>query len=166
MEQRIIIVDENDKIIGYKERETLNKEDIYRVSALWITNSIGNILLARRHRNKSHHPRKWGPAVAGTVDEEENYEENIIKEAEEELGLKKINPKLGPKRETTGEYHHFTQWYTITLDKDISEFKIQENEVEEIKWWTKEELLKELNDRPEDFLPKMKQYLELFLSNP
>ncbi|GAF94063.1 unnamed protein product, partial [marine sediment metagenome] len=80
---KIIIVDDNDKIIGYKERDTLKREDIYRVSALWITNSHGEILLARRHHTKSHRPRKWGPAVAGTVDAGETYEDNIIKEAEE-----------------------------------------------------------------------------------
>ena len=55
---KIIVVDENDKIIGHKNRGTLKKEDIYRVSALWITNSRGEILLARRHHTKSHHPRK------------------------------------------------------------------------------------------------------------
>ncbi len=159
---KIIIVDKDDNIIGHKDRGTLKKEDIYRVSALWITNSSGKILLARRHCNKSHHPRRWGPAAAGTVDEGESYEKNIIKEAEEELGLKNIKPTPGPKRKTKGEYYHFTQWYTLITDKDINEFKIQEDEVEEIKWFLKEELLKELETRPENFLPKMKEYVKLF----
>ena len=159
---RIIIVDKNDKEIGFKVRGTLTQNDIYRVSALWITNSNGEILLARRHHTKSHHPRKWGPAVAGTVDEEENYEENIIKEAEEELGLKNINPQLGPKTETTGQYHHFTQWFTLTVDKDIDDFKIQEDEVEEIKWFPREELGKMLDEQPDEFLPTMKKYFNLF----
>lgn len=38
---KIIIVDENDKIIGYKDRELINSDDIYRVSGLWIKNSEG-----------------------------------------------------------------------------------------------------------------------------
>lgn len=159
---KIIIVDENDEIIGYKYRETLNKEDVYRVAALWITNSKGQILLARRHHTKKHHPRRWGPAVAGTVDEGETYEENIIKEAEEELGLKNILPKIGPKTKTNDEYHHFTQWYVLNLDKDIKELKIQEDEVEEIKWFYLEELKKQLQERPEEFLPKTGEHLKLF----
>ena len=162
---KIIIVDENDKIIGYKNIDTLEKNDIYRVSALWITNSNGQILLARRYSMKSHHPRKWGPAVAGTVDEGETYNENIIKEAEEELGLKNIKPKLGPKTKTDNEYHHFTQLYILSVNMDIDKFKIQEDEVEEIKWVSPEEFEKQLQEHPDEFTPTMKKYFELFLPN-
>lgn len=51
--QKIIIVNENDEIIGHKKREEIRQEDIYRVSALWLTNSKNEILLARRGLNKS-----------------------------------------------------------------------------------------------------------------
>src|SRR3989338_5980000 len=160
--KRRIIVDETDTIIGYKQSNSLKKDDWYRVSALWITNSKGNILLAKRHHSKSHHPGKWGPAVAGTVDEGETYEENIIKQAEEELGLKNIKPSLGPKTKTDNEFHNFTQSYILNIDKELNEFKIQEDEVEEIKWFSPDELKKELQEHPEEFLPTMKKYFELF----
>jgi len=165
IKSRIVIVGENDKIIGYQNRDTLKKEEIYRVAALWVTNSCNEILLARRHHTKSHYPRKWGPAVAGTVDEGETYEDNIIKEAEEEIGLKDIQPKLGPKTKTDNEYHHFTQWYTLSIDKDIDEFKIQEDEVEEVKWFSREELGKQLKEYPDEFLPTMNKYFKLFNFN-
>jgi len=113
MRAKIIIVDEKDNIIGYKDRDTLEEDDIYRVSALWVKNSKGEALLARRHRNKSHHPRKWGVAVSGTVEEGESYYENIIKETQEEIGLENITPKVGPKTKTDNEYYHFTQWYIL-----------------------------------------------------
>jgi len=160
---KIVIVDENDKIIAHKNRGTLNKEDIYRISALWVTNSHGEILLARRHHAKSHHPRKWGPAVAGTNDEGETYKENIIKEAEEELGLNEIKPELSLKIKTDKEFHHFTQWYTLNIDKNIDEFKIQEDEVEEIKWFSPDEFKKEIQERQEEFIPGMKSILNYFL---
>ncbi len=159
---KIIIVDKDDKIVGYKYRDALDKQDIYRVAALWVTNSRGQILLARRHRNKKNHPRKWGPAVAGTVDEGETYEINIIKEAEEELGLEDIQPVLGPKTETDDEFHHFTQWYILNIDKNENEFKIQADEVEEVGWFETNELKNKLQRQPEEFLPKMKEYLEWF----
>ncbi len=159
---KIIIVNENDKIIEHKQRGTLSKNDIYRVSALWITNSKNQILLAKRHRNKTHHPEQWGPAVAGTVEEGETYRQNIIKETEEEVGVKNITPKLGPKTKTSGKYNHFTQWYTLTLDKNTSKFKIQEDEVEEIKWFDKEKLETNLKNSPEEYLPRLKKYFMLF----
>lgn len=162
MNSKIIIVDENDNIINYKERNVLEKEDIYRVSALWITNSKGEILLARRSLIKSHNPGKWGPAVAGTVDEGESYENNIIKEAEEEIGLKNIKPKIGPKIRITGEHNYFGQWYLFEIDKSADEFIIDHSEVEQIKWFLKEDLLKETQDYPDKFLKNMKQQVKLF----
>lgn len=79
---KIQIVDENDKFVSNKERSEVDyKSDIYRVSALWLTNSKGQTLLAKRAMVKDKDPGKWGPAVAGTIDEGETYDENIYKEA-------------------------------------------------------------------------------------
>jgi len=158
------IVNTSDEIISYKARNVLTKEDIYRVSALWLTNSKGEILLAKRHHTKLHNPNMWGPAVAGTIEEGETYKSNIIKESEEEIGLRYIKPTLGPKMEITGEHHHFTQWFTLKVDKDINDFKIQKDEVEEVKWFTPQELKSCLQVQPEKFLPRMNEYFKLFSS--
>lgn len=83
----IPIVNLDDEIIGYKPRKDITLQDVYRVSALWIENSQGEILLAQRGFLKSVDPGKWGAAVAGTVEKDESYEENILKEMQEELGL-------------------------------------------------------------------------------
>lgn len=148
---RIVIVNENDEIIGHKERGTLDKEEIYRVSALWITNSKGEILLAQRSFSKKHHPGYWGPAVAGTIDEGEDYEDNIIKEAKEEIGLTDISPIKLIKKKVTGEFNHFTQWFGLKMDKDISEFEIQKEEVEALKWISFEDLKKDFLDNPDSY---------------
>ncbi len=159
---KIIIVDESDEIIGSKERGTLNQSDIYRVSALWIQNSKGEILLAQRSFNKNNNPGKWGPAVAGTIDEGESYESNIIKEAEEEIGLKNQDFKKSFHHFHDGEHRHFTQWFFALVDKKIEEFTIQEEEVEKIKWFSKEELLKSLKDAPENFLKVIPECIDFF----
>ncbi len=162
MKPRIIIVDEKDNVIGFKKMETLKREDIYRVSALWIVNGKGEILLARRAFNKSHHPGKWGPAVAGTVEEDETYDSNIVKEAEEELGLKNIKFNRGSKLRTSGKYNHFTQWYYFKTNKELDEFIVQEDEVAEIKWFNKKELFQDLEKNSGDFLYGMKRWVEMF----
>ncbi|MBT5022472.1 NUDIX domain-containing protein [Candidatus Woesearchaeota archaeon] len=157
----IILVDSNDEITSHKDRKLCGADDIYRVSALWITNSAGKILLARRHKNKKHHPRKWGPAVAGTVNKGETYSENIIQEAKEELGIVDVSFKVGPKTAPSGKFKHFTQWFIAIIDAEIDYFTIQEDEVEEIKWWNKEELIKSFKKNPEEFLSKVRKYLEM-----
>ncbi len=68
--RKIIIVDENDNIIGSKDFDKMKPSDVYRVSSLWITNSKGETLLAKRAFNKLHSPGKWGTAVSGTVEGE------------------------------------------------------------------------------------------------
>ena len=158
MSNRIVIVDEDDRIIGHIARDELygrENQIIYRVSVLWITNPRGDILLAQRALTKKHHPGKWGPAVAGTVDEGETYEDNVLKEAEEELGLTNIQPQKSIKRRTTpaiNGHNHFTQWYTLVIDKPAADFTIQKDEVEQVRWFTRAALKEKVHNHPEQFV--------------
>lgn len=161
MKPKIVIVDEQDNIIGWKDRESLEREDIYRVSALWITNSRGEILLAKRALTKSNNPGKWGPAVTGTVDEGEDYDFNIIKEAREELGLNNIIPRKGFKKRVFGKYNYFCQWYFLTMNESVTDFKIEKDEVEEIKWFFAEKLIKEMERQPDKFTGSINLWKEL-----
>lgn len=162
MGHRITIVNENDEVIGAKERSEITSADIYRVAALWITNSKGEILLARRALSKRHDPGKWGPAVAGTVDEGETYLQNIVKEAEEEIGLKNISPTVAHKYRVTGKHQYFGQWFTLVLDTSIDRLALDPKEVAEVRWYTKAELLAELQRNPEIFLGRMQSWAEMF----
>jgi isopentenyl-diphosphate Delta-isomerase len=158
---KIPIVDENDEIVTHKERENLDyKKDIYRVASLWINNSKGEILLARRAFTKKHSPGKWGPAVAGTVEEGETYESNIIKEAEEEIGLKNIAPQKGKKERISTKYNYFAQRFHLNLDKPIEEFKPSEREVAEMKWFSKEELKILLDNSPEEIIDAIRDFIK------
>ncbi|MBC8500415.1 MAG: NUDIX domain-containing protein [Nanoarchaeota archaeon] len=159
---KIIIVNENDEIIGYKERGTLNHGDIYRVSALWIQNSKGDVLLSKRALTKKHDPGKWGPAVAGTNDEGETYESNIMREAEEEVGLKNHHFQKSQKVRRRGEYNYFCQWYLTIVDKELNDFTMQEEEVKEIRWFTRKELLSRLEKNPDRFLKSVKYGINFF----
>ncbi len=162
---KITIVDEKDKKIGVKQRENISSQEFYRVSALWITNSKGEILLAKRAYSKVNDPGKWGPAVAGTVEEGETYYSNIIKEMQEELGLKNVKPEKGPKTRTKGEHSHFTQWFFLKVDKKEEEFDIQKEEVAAIKWFSEEELKKELRESPENYLISLKCNLSILIKS-
>ncbi len=60
----IPVVNEQDEIIGHKDREDRNTMDITRITALWLKNERGEVLLALA---KTGDPGLWGPAVSGTV---------------------------------------------------------------------------------------------------
>lgn len=162
MSEEIIIVDKEDNIIGHKDRYKLDPSDIYRVSALWLINSKGDILLAQRSFDKKHHPGKWGPAVAGTVKKDQSYDDSIIAETAEEIGLKGTKLIKSFKKFNAGTYYHFTQWYTLVIDKDINDFIIDPEEVASIKWFTGEEIRQKLDEDPNFFTPNFKDYFKLF----
>ena len=161
---KIIIVDKKDRPIGIKDRNDVDYEkDIYRVSALWITNSRGEILLARRAFTKKQNPGRWGPAVAGTLEDGETYDGNIIKETEEELGLKNINPERAAKKLISGKYRFFVQWFHLKTDKIAADFKYDKKEVAEIRWFTKKEIINIVNKKPNDIIEEeMKMWIEMF----
>ena len=153
---RIVIVDEHDRPIGLKEREKVGPEDIYRASGLWITNSRGEALIAQRAMTKRVHPGRWATAVAGTVDEGEDYDDNMIKETEEEIGLTLTIQDLtkGPLIFVKlHERRFFCQWYYYTTDLPISAFTLKEDEVAAIRWISTEKFLEEIQLHPERFLP-------------
>lgn len=161
MAESYTIVDERDEVIGNKTPKEMTKEDVYRVSALWVTNSKGEILIARRSFDKERHPGKWGPAVAGTVEKDETYEANIKKEAREEIGLRDVKFIKGPKIRHDSDYHYFCQWFLLTLDKPAEDFDIERFELEEVRWVTRDYLLRELKHNPEEFLPSMGEWVKL-----
>lgn len=158
---KIQIVDNQDQQIGVKERKEVDYiTDIYRVSALWLTNSKRQTLLAKRAVIKDKDPGKWGPAVAGTIDEGETYDDNIYKEAEEEIGLTGVQFKKGPKVLIKHPRTYFCQWYFVTLDRDIDSFVMQEDEVDELDWVDIEQLKQELLSNPEKYVPAMPQIVD------
>ena len=161
---KIPLVDDNDQLLRYIEKKAIAPGDIYRVSALWVQNSNGESLLARRAESKKLSPGKWGPAVAGTVEEGETYESNIIKEAKEEIGISGMTFVIGPKTRTdvAGEGSWFAQWFTVNLNKKADDFTIEPKEVAEVRWWKTQELKQEVMQHPERFVPNMKRYVESF----
>lgn len=159
----IPIVDLQDMVIDHKERADIDyTKDIFRTASLWITNANGDVLLAQRRFDKKVDLGKWAEAVGGTVEGDDSYEETVIREAEEELGLTNLHIAKGSKQFITTPCSYFVQWYAATVDKDISEFVIQEEEVEQIAWISQADLEQELRDTPEKYIDAMTEILSLF----
>jgi isopentenyl-diphosphate delta-isomerase len=158
---KIQIVNDQDEVMGVKERSEVDyTTDIYRVSALWLTNSKGQTLLAKRAAVKDKDPNKWGPAVAGTIDEGETYDDNIYKEASEEIGLEGVEFTKGSKILITHPRNYFCQWYFVTLDREADTFVMQEDEVDELEWVDVEQMKQELRTNPNKYVPAMQQIVD------
>lgn len=161
---RVYVVNENDEIIDLKERSELLSTDITQCSILWLTDSQSNVLMAKRSKNKNTHPGLWSIASGGMVDEGEDYDVNIVKETEEEIGLT-LDPSKLTKGEKirTYEFPAFMQWYFYTADVPIENFVLQEEEVDEVKWYSPEELREDLKNNPNKFTPISDYWSKKFL---
>ena len=147
---RIPIVNEQDEIIGYKDRSDRNEADIIRTTNVWITDDTGEfILLQKRSLKKKNSPGVWCPAVSGTVEENESYEENAYKELEEEIGIKDVRLVEGKK------YFYgtqkFNQMYKLFLPVE-TKFVLQESEVDQVKWFSVDELKEDYKNNPDNFV--------------
>ena len=167
---RIIIVDENDNPIGAKPREAITADDCYRVAAIWITKPGGDILMAQRAQSKKHDPGKWGPAVAGTVEEGEEYLANAIKEAAEEIGLM-INPKKlekGPllKVRREGGKYFFSQWFLYVTDMPTDVMEIDKEEVAQVRWLSQDVVKKMIETEPKLLVESAPQWIGQLLRQP
>jgi isopentenyldiphosphate isomerase len=164
----IVLVDEEDKVIGAKERSALAPGDIYRVAVLWITNAAGDVLLAQRAAGKKW-PGTWAAAVAGTVEEGENYDTNIVKEAKEEIGLDVAlgDLKRGPKYRFQDEKsNHFSQSYFYRMETPVEDLTIDKNEIVQLKWFPRIALKDMLTHAPQDFAPTAGRVLALLVKEP
>ena len=131
------------------KRESLNKtaqryEKIkgeYRQSEhIWIVNNEGKFLMQKRSKYKKSFAGKWSQ-TGGAVDEGETPLQGALRECKEELGLdiqkKEIELIFSFKRE-----YDFVDVWLVRRNIDIKKLKLQEEEVEEVKWVSKEEIEK------------------------
>jgi isopentenyldiphosphate isomerase len=84
----VILVDENDHVIGKAPRSRVRNEGlIHRVTYILVFNSDGQLLLQKRTTIKDLYPGYYDAAAGGVVTCGESYEASASRELEEELGL-------------------------------------------------------------------------------
>lgn len=150
------IVDEQDNIIGHKERDEVDvSKELWRIAAFWLTNTKGEVLLARRAYTKKHQPGRWGFVTTGAVEKDESYEDTIRREIVEELGVHDLEITLGPKfltRPNERGYQFFCQYFFATKDIPLEDFHVDPLEVAEIRWLSVSQLLDDLAKNPHEYL--------------
>lgn len=130
-----------------KRREKTNKtsergkqkEGEYGLSVhIWIMNKEGKFLVQKRTKSRKRFPNMWS-LTAGAVDIGETSVEGAIREAKEEIGIniekEEFELILSIKRK-----HNFLDIWLVRKDIDLKDIVMQEEEVQEVKWVTKDEL--------------------------
>lgn len=120
-------------------------------------NNNNEILLQKRSPNKKDKPNLW-EICFGHISSGETPESSILREVKEEIDLD-INEKdlipLGVEHteeyyENTNRFHKaFSYIYLIKTNKNIEEFKLQDEEVSDVKYIPLKELTERIKEKDE-----------------
>lgn len=147
----IDIVDENNNLTGQVEdRWVAYEKGLWRRTvSCWIMNEKGEILLQKRTANKVRNPNKWAK-TGGQVDSGESVEHAIYREVKEELGIEipKEQINIVNIHKSSDKNKRFAYNFLFIVNYHIDEYKLQKEEVAEVKYVKIEEmeLAKKNND--------------------
>ncbi|MBD5136680.1 MAG: NUDIX domain-containing protein [Lachnospiraceae bacterium] len=137
------LYDENRMPAGriHRRGDVMNKGEYHLVIHVCIFNSKNQLLIQQRQPFKSGWPNMWDVTVGGSALSGEDSRMAAERETFEEIGLKIDLSGIRPFF-TINFPQGFDDYYIIEQEVDISELKLQEEEVQNVKWADKEEVLR------------------------
>ncbi len=173
MEEYVDVLDSSGNLTGENKlkSEVHRDGDWHKAVHVWIINPKGELLIQKRSAIKDNLPNMWDIPSAGHLSAGEDSITSAIRETEEELGLKLLSENFEYLFSITqqsiredGSYinNEFNDIYLVRLDLNLAGFKLQEDEVAEIKFIPYKELEKIINRGDEEFISHPKEYEKLF----
>ena len=140
------LVDEYRNPIGkLVERDEDFTGGFRQVVHICIFNSKGEMLIQKRSHQKKCWRDRWDFSAGGGVVAGETNRQGAKRELFEELGLEHNFENVMPHL-TMNFDGGFDDFYIFNMDIDLSKLKLQEAEVSEVKWASKEEILNMLDE--------------------
>jgi mevalonate kinase len=138
-----VVVDKNDNILGFRSRADCHGDTslIHRAAGVAVFDSGGRVLLQKRSLTKDVDPGVWALSSAGHVKKDEDYETCARRELKEELGISAPVVFAGKFFYRGAHETEMDSVFTATYD---GPFIPNSEEVEEIRFFTKDELLRKL----------------------
>jgi len=144
MDEIFPLVDEQGNVVGKATRKECHGGTfwLHPVVHLHLFNSAGQLFLQKRAMTKDTQPGKWDTAVGGHVDYGETVEEALKRESFEELGVTGFTPTSFARYvwQSAVEKELVNGFYTVY----DGEFVLDYNELEEGRFWTMDEIAKNL----------------------
>lgn len=155
MEEYFDVLNEKGEYTGNIEtREKCHKEGLWhKAVTLFIVNSKNQVLLQKRSKTKKLWPNMWDITAGGHVLAGEFGFEAIIREADEELGIKLdkqditfVGSAISTNIKGDIVNNHFNEFYIANKEVNECELTLKEEEVSDIKWIEKEEIIDKIKD--------------------
>lgn len=169
------VLNENGEFTGVTEsREKCHREGLWhRANYCFIFNNNDDVLLQKRSSNKKLWPNLWDVTAGGHILSGEFGVNALIRELKEELGIdveeKDLKYLVGSTSvNKIGDVinKHFNECFIVTKNIEIDNIVLQKEEVSDIKWFSKEEILYKINDKCSELTDKtgvwnfLKKYYE------
>ncbi len=153
-EERVILVDEQDKEVGTMEKiEAHEKALLHRAFSIFIFTDAGQMMLQRRALSKYHSPGLWTNTCCSHPRPGESLEEATRRRIVEEMGFE------------CEMYEVFSFIYKAAFDRGLTEHEldhvfmglhngdplINPDEVEEWKWIDVDDLLADIKESPDNY---------------
>lgn len=111
----------------------LGEGEYHLVVHICVFNGRGQLLLQQRQKDKEGYPNLWDVSAAGSALAGENSAAAASRELREELGLVHDFTKERPFWTTHFE-RGFDDWYFIRIEANISDLRLQPEEVQDARW--------------------------------
>ena len=166
MDERVILVDENDKERGSEEKIEAHKTGkLHRAFSIFVFNSKGEMLLQQRALHKYHSGGLWANACCSHPRLGETLEEAVHRRLKEEMGfdceLKEIFSFIYKAKVGTLTEHELDHVFIGRYNGDVH---FNPDEVGGYKWVTIESLRKDVQTHPELYTEWFKIALEKTLT--
>lgn len=166
-EEFVILVDENDNVIGTEEKVKchLPNGKLHRAFTALLFDKNGRLVLTRRAKEKMLWPGDWDGTFASHPRESETFVSSGERRMPEELGIEgKLDylhkfeyhipyKDVGSENEICGTL--------IGIIDETTKLKEIEGEIDEIKWVSADELVIEISKNPKIYCPWMLIALKL-----
>lgn len=164
----VVIVDINDRVVGEAKLDEARQNGlIYRIVFVVAIDADGRVLLQKRSASMKLYPSCWDVSAGGHVDDGHSYEEAASYELDEEIGVRDA------ALHEVGHFYsdaplwggipakRFCKVYRISLDT-LPE-QLGEEEVEQVRWFTKDALRVLVKNRPEQIAEGLERSIPYIL---
>lgn len=165
MAKLLDVVDEADRVVGRASSEEVHaRRLLHRFVQAFVVGSDGRVLIQQRSRAKERGPLLLDASIGGHVDSGETYDEAVVREGAEELGLVGATYRpLGRIHDTGSPVENMLgMLYEVRSD---GPFVGWEREAERIEWVTPDDLGSMIERMPELFTGPMPESYRLWRSS-
>lgn len=171
MEYIDVLDDQGQKTGLTKSRNDIHRDGDWHAAAhVWLINPRSELLIQRRSASKDVGANKWDISAAGHVEAGSTTRETAFRETNEELGIEILEEEMELIFTTIQEKTYpdglrnreFNDVFLVSKDIPLSDFRIQELEISELRYLPWRELQGHIDAHDPAFISHPNEYEQLF----